>query len=108
MTAWRLDHVTNSCSSAGSTVRHDAKLSHATLSHADNADSLQFAARYKHLYLWRASVRRHARPVAQDGVTAAWRLDHVTNSGRSAGSTVRHDAKLTGDSLSLAGNPEAE
>ena len=33
---------------------------------------------------------------------AVWRLDHVTNSGRSAGSTVRHDAKLTVDSLSLS------
>ena len=39
---------------------------------------------------------------------AAWRLDHVTSSGRSAGSTVRHDAKLTADSLSHAGNAEAE
>ena len=38
MAAWRLDHVTNSGRIAGSTVRHDAKPSHATLSHADNAE----------------------------------------------------------------------
>ena len=53
-------------------------------------------------------MRRHARSVAQDVVMAAWRLDHVTNSGRSAGSTVRHDATLTVDSLTHAGNAEDE
>ena len=46
--------------------------------------------------------------VAQDIGMAAWRLDHVTNSGSSAGSTVRHDTKLTADSLSHAGNAETE
>ena len=39
MAAWRLDHVTNSCSIAGSIIRHDAKLPDDTLSHADNAES---------------------------------------------------------------------
>ena len=46
--------------------------------------------------------------VAQDIVMAVWRLDHVTYSGRSAGSTVRHNAKLTADSLSHTGNAETE
>ena len=46
--------------------------------------------------------------VAQDVGMAVWRLDHVTNSGRSAASTVRHDAKLTVDSLSHARNAETE
>ena len=53
-------------------------------------------------------MRRHARPVAQDVVMAVWRLGHITNSGRSAGSTVRHDATLTVDSLTHAGNAEDE
>ena len=53
-------------------------------------------------------MRQYASSVAQDIVMAVWRLDLVTNSGRSAGSTVRHDAKLTVDSLSHAGNAEAE
>ena len=55
-----------------------------------------------------ASVRQHASSVAQDIVMAVWRLEHVTHSGRSAGSTVRHDAKLTADSPSHAGNAETE
>ena len=53
-------------------------------------------------------MRQHASSVAQDIVMAVWRLEHVTYSGRSAGSTVRHDAKLTVDSLSQAGNAETE
>ena len=53
-------------------------------------------------------MRQHASLVAQDIGMAVWRLDHVTNSGRSAGSTIRHDAKLTADSLSHAGNAETE
>ena len=46
MAAWRLDHVPNSDRSAGSMVRLDPKLSHATLSHADKAEAteLQHAA----------------------------------------------------------------
>ena len=39
MAVWRLGHVTNSGRSVGCTVRHDPKLSQATLSHADNAES---------------------------------------------------------------------
>ena len=53
-------------------------------------------------------MRQHASSFAQDVVMAVWRLDHVANSGRSAGGTVRHDAKLTADSLSHAGNAESE
>ena len=53
-------------------------------------------------------MRQHASLVVQDIGMAVWRLDHVTNSGRSAGSTIRHDAKLTADSLSHAGNAETE
>ena len=44
----------------------------------------------------------------QHVVMAVWRLDHVTDSGSSVGSTVRHDAMLTADSLSHAGNAESE
>ena len=36
------------------------------------------------------------------------RFSHDTRSCRSVGSTVRHDAMLTGDSLNLAGNAETE
>ena len=32
-------HDIRSCRSVGSTIRHDAKLTDATLSHADNAES---------------------------------------------------------------------
>ena len=49
-----------------------------------------------------------ARSDAHDIVMAVWRLGHGTNSGTSAGSTVRHDAKLMVDSLSHAGNAETE
>ena len=53
-------------------------------------------------------MRQHASSVAQDIVMAVWRLDHVTYRGRSAGSTIGHDAKLTADLFSHAGNAEAE
>ena len=53
-------------------------------------------------------MRQHASFVAPDIVMAVGRLGHGTNSGRSAGSTVGHDAKLTVDSLSHAGNAETE
>ena len=53
-------------------------------------------------------MRRHAIVVAQVVGMAVWRLDHVTNSGSSAGSTARHDAKLSRATLSHAGNAEAE
>ena len=49
-----------------------------------------------------------ARSVAHDIVMAVWRLGHGTNSGRRAGIAVRHDAKLSHDSLSHASNAEAE
>ena len=58
--------------------------------------------------MWRPSLRRHATLLAQDIVMAVWQLDHVAHSGRSVGSTIRHDAMLTGDSLTLAGNAETE
>ena len=47
-------------------------------------------------------MRRHATVVAQDVGMAVWRLDHVTNSGRGADSTVRHDAELIRRTVSLA------
>ena len=53
-------------------------------------------------------MRQHARSVAQDIVMAVWRLDHVAHSGRSVSSTIRHDAMLTGATLSHAGNAETE
>ena len=106
MAVWRLDHVTNSGRSAGRTVRHDAKLSRATLSHAGNAEAESAAARNKPS--WRPSVRRHASSVAQHVGMAVRRPGHAPNRGRSAGSAVRHDAMLTVDSLSHAGNAEAE
>ena len=99
-------HTIRSCRSVSSTVRHNAKLTVDSLSHAGNAEAESAAARNKPS--WRPSVRRHARPVAQHVGMAVWRLDHVTNSGRSAGSTVRHNAKLSQATLSHTGNPEAE
>ena len=110
MAVWRLHHVTNSCRSAGRTVRHDAKLTAVTRSVTQatlRLSELQHAAA-RNKPSWGAWLRRHARPVAQDVVMAVWRLGHITNSGRSAGSTVRHDAKRMVDSLSHAGNAEDE
>ena len=46
MAVWRLGHVTNSCSIAGSIIIRDAKLPDDTLRHADNAESEQAAAHY--------------------------------------------------------------
>ena len=46
MAAWRLNYATNSCSIAGRSIRHDAKLPGDTLRHADNAESEQAAAHY--------------------------------------------------------------
>ena len=97
-------------------VGHDDKLPRATISHANNAESERAGTRNaesesaapRNKPLWRSSLRRHARSVAQDVGMAVWRLDHVTNSGRSAGSTVKHDVQLTVDSLSHAGNAEDE
>ena len=106
MAVWRLDHVTNSGRSAGSTVRHDVKLLQATLCQAGNPGAERAAARNKPSL--RLSLRRHATVVAQDVGVAVWRLDHVTNRGSSAGSTAGHDAKLSRATLSHAGNAEAE
>ena len=53
-------------------------------------------------------MRRHATFVAQDIVVAVPRFSRDTGSCRSVGSTVRHDAMLTGDSLSQADNAESE
>ena len=104
MAVAHVGHNIRSCRSVGSTVRHDAKLTVDSLSHADNAETERAAARSKPL--WWSSLRQHASSVAQDIVMAAWRLGHGTNSCRSVGSTVRHDAKLTVDSLSHADNAE--
>ena len=53
-------------------------------------------------------MRRHASLVAQDIVVAVPHITHDIRSCRSVGSTIRHDAMLTGDSLSHAGNAETE
>ena len=106
MAVWRLDHVTNSGRSAGSTVRHDAKLSRATLSHAGNAGAESAAARNKPS--WRPSVGRCGSSVAQDDGMAVPHVGHTIRSCRSVASTVRHDAMLTADSISHAGNAETE
>ena len=64
------------------------------------------AARYKPLR--RPSVRRHASLVAQHVGMAVPHVGRDIRSCRSVGSTVGHDAKLTRDSLSHAGNAETE
>ena len=102
MAVWRLDHATSTGRSAGGTVRHDARLMGAMLSHAGNAETERAAPRNK--LLWRPSLRRHATLVAQDVGMAVPHVSHDTRSCRSVGSTIRHDAMLTGDSLSHAGN----
>ena len=53
-------------------------------------------------------MRRHATFVAQHVGMAVPHVSRDTRSCRSVGSTIRHDAMLTGDSLSHAGNAEAE
>ena len=53
-------------------------------------------------------MRRHASSVAQDVGMAVPHVSHHVRSCRSVSSTVRHDAKLTADSLSHAGNAETE
>ena len=53
-------------------------------------------------------MRRHATSVAQHIVVAVPHVSHDTRSFRSGGNTVGHDAMLTGDSLSHAGNAESE
>ena len=108
MAGWRLDHVTNSCTSAGSTDRHDAKLSHATLSHADNAESEGAAARTQQSLVAVTSLRRHARSVAHSDGMAVRRLGHVTRSCESNVSIIRRDAKLSHATLSHADNAESE
>ena len=53
-------------------------------------------------------MRRHASSVAQDIGMAVPHVSHDTRSCRSVGGTIRHDAMLTGDSLSHVGNAETE
>ena len=53
-------------------------------------------------------MRRHGTFVAQDVGMAVPRFSRDTRSCRSVGSTVGHDAMLTGDSLSHTGNAETE
>ena len=53
-------------------------------------------------------MRRHVSSVAQDFGTAVPHISHHVRSCRSVGSTVRHEAKLTADSLSHTGNAEAD
>ena len=100
MAVWRLNHVTSTCRSAGSTDRHDAKLTGAMLSHAGNAETERAAPRNK--LLWRPSLRRHASSVAQHVGMAVWRLVHGTNSCRSDGGIIGRDAKLPEDTRNHA------
>ena len=58
--------------------------------------------------MWRPLLRRHASSVAQDIGMAVPRVSHDTRSCRSVGNTIRHDAMLTGATLSHAGNAETE
>ena len=51
---------------------------------------------------------QHASSVAQDIVVTVAHVSHDIRSCSSVGDTVRHDAKLTADSLSHAGNAESE
>ena len=44
-------------------------------------------------------MRRHASSVAQHVVMAVPHVSHDVRSCRSVGSTIRHDTKLTADSL---------
>ena len=53
-------------------------------------------------------MRQHASLVAQHVGMAVPHVGHNIRSCRCVGSTVAHDAKLTVDSLSHAGNAEAE
>ena len=53
-------------------------------------------------------MRRHATFVAQHVDMAVPRFSRDTRSCRSVGSIVRHDAMLTGDTLSQADNAETE
>ena len=53
-------------------------------------------------------MRRHASSVAQDVGMAVPHISHDARSGSSVSSTVRHEAKLTADSLSHTGNAEAD
>ena len=54
------------------------------------------------------SLRRHASSIAQHVGMAVPRFSHDTRSCRSVGSTVGHDAMLTGDFCSHSGNAETE
>ena len=105
----RFSHDTRSCRSVGSTVRQDAMLTGATFSQADNAEAERAAARNKcPKPLWRPSLRRHATFVAQHVGMAVPHVSRDTKSCRSVGSTIRHDAMLTGDWLTQADNAESE
>ena len=55
-----------------------------------------------------AHSRLESKTMPRDVGIAVWRLEHITNSGRSDDSTARHDAMLTAASLSHAGNAETE
>ena len=48
MAVWRLDHVTNSGRNIGRMARHDTKLSQATLSHANNVQTMLRANMLQH------------------------------------------------------------
>ena len=103
----RVSRDTRSCRSVGSTIGHDAKPTRDSCSHAGNAESESAAAR-NNKPLWRPPLRRHATLVAQHVGMAVPRVSHDTRSCRSVSSTIRHDAMLTGATLSHADNAETE
>ena len=106
----RFSHDTSTCRSVGSTVRHDAMLTGATLSHAGNAESERAAARNKSL--WRPMDRKWDNsPVGHpggDGGMAVLRFKHDTSSCRNVLSAAVHDAKPPYSTLSHAIISESE
>ena len=96
----RFSRDTRSCRSVGSTIGRAARRAGATLTEAAEAETERAAARNKcPKPLWRPSLKRHATLVAQHVGMAVPRFSHNTSSCRSVGSTIRHDAMLTGATL---------
>ena len=102
----RFKHATSSCRSVLRTAVHDAKPPYSALSQAVISESKWAAPRNK--LLWRPSLRRHATFVAKHVGMAVPRVSRDTRSCTNVGSTVGHDAMLTGATLSQAGNAESE
>ena len=84
---------------------HDAKLSCGALSQTANGES-KTCTRNK--TGWRSSLRRRATIVAQHIAMAVPHVDLNTSCCRTAGSTVRRDAKPTCTALRHTANGESE